>query len=169
MELYVVRHGIAEFSSLDKPDEDRALTPKGRKRTREVARGLRAIGCRPKLIATSPLVRAEQTARILADVLKPKAGMDVLDFLAPGAAARDVARWLRGCEEESAMIVGHAPDVSRIAGGLLTRGRIDIPFKKAAVCGVAFEDSPTLAAGSLLWMLPPNLLRALGAGKGGAP
>jgi phosphohistidine phosphatase len=169
MELYVVRHGIAEPPAADKADAERALTSRGRTRTLQAAEGLRAVGCRPERIATSPLVRAEQTARIIARILCPAAGVEVQDFLAPGAAARDVVRWLRACGEESAMVVGHAPDVSAIAGGLLTRGRIDIAFKKAAACCVSFDDEPALGAGCLVWMLQPGQLRALGAGGCAAP
>jgi phosphohistidine phosphatase SixA len=62
------------------------------------------------------------------------------------------------------MVVGHAPDVSTVTGRLLTRGRIEIAFKKAAACCVSFDDRPALGSGRLVWLLQPSQLRALGAG-----
>ena len=168
MELYVVRHGIAEEPAADKADAERALTARGRSRTRQAARGLRVLGCRPERVATSPFVRAEQTARIIARILCPDAPLEVQDYLAPGATARDVIRWLRGCGEESALIVGHAPDVSEIAGGLLTQSRVDMVFEKAAACCISFDGTPALASGRLVWLLQPPVLHALGA-RGRAP
>jgi phosphohistidine phosphatase len=164
MELYIVRHGIAEERSPGRPDAERALTSRGRRRTRQAAEGLRALGGRPERMATSPLVRCDETARIIADVICPDVPLEVQDFLAPGATARDLLQWLRGCREGSAMVVGHAPDVSAIAGGLLTREGIDILFKKAAACCISFEDRPALGAGCLMWLLQPSQLRALGTG-----
>src|SRR5262245_2985211 len=69
MNLYLMRHGIAVTA--DQPgvesDGERALTPKGIKRMRRAVRGLRRLGISFDAILTSPLVRARQTAEIVAD------------------------------------------------------------------------------------------------------
>src|SRR4051812_39404978 len=66
MDLLIVRHGIAEdketFGESGQSDDLRALTPKGRKKMARVARGLRAVEPSVALFASSPLVRARQTA-----------------------------------------------------------------------------------------------------------
>ncbi|MBN9165380.1 MAG: histidine phosphatase family protein, partial [Myxococcales bacterium] len=68
MKLYVMRHGPAEDNAPTGRDEDRALTPAGRERTRAVARALLAADEAPLTIIASPLVRALQTAEIVAAV-----------------------------------------------------------------------------------------------------
>ncbi|MBM3462072.1 MAG: phosphohistidine phosphatase SixA, partial [Armatimonadetes bacterium] len=67
MDLYILRHGIAyDHGHPDYPDDDsRPLTPKGRRRTRRIARGMRDLGLRFDAILTSPLPRARQTAEIV--------------------------------------------------------------------------------------------------------
>jgi phosphohistidine phosphatase len=163
MELYIVRHGIAQEQGEGGPaDAERALTPDGRRKARRAAKGLKALGCRPGRLATSPLLRAEQTARIMAQVLCPDAPFEECEFLRPGVTPDAVARWLKGLREGSVMIVGHMPDVAEVASGLLTKGAgLDIAFKKAAVCCISFDAAPDMGTGRLEWLLQPAQLSAL--------
>ena len=71
MILYILRHGIAEDEAPKGDDGARRLTPRGRAKMRAVAAGMRALGLRYDVILTSPLVRAVETAAILADVYAP--------------------------------------------------------------------------------------------------
>jgi phosphohistidine phosphatase len=66
MKLYVVRHGPAEDAATSGADSDRALTAAGRERVRAVARALIEIDEVPRLVVSSPLVRAVQTGEIVA-------------------------------------------------------------------------------------------------------
>jgi phosphohistidine phosphatase len=67
MELLIIRHAIAvDRTTPGLPDDQRALTPEGRKKFREAARGLTRIVKRPDALLTSPLLRARQTAEIAA-------------------------------------------------------------------------------------------------------
>ena len=70
MRLLIVRHAIAEdrvaFAATGKDDDERPLTEEGRSRMEQGARGLRQLVPALDLVATSPLVRAVQTAEILA-------------------------------------------------------------------------------------------------------
>ena len=162
MELYIVRHGLAGQSTEDAGDDERALTPKGRQKTHKVAEGLRALGCRPGRIATSPLKRAAETAQIIADVIGSDAPLDVCNFLVPGATAKAVADWLATLEEDSVMIVGHMPDTAEIAASLIFgQPGADIVFKKSAVCCISFEGAPAEGAGRLEWLLQPAQLCAI--------
>src|SRR5687767_11718267 len=68
MKLYVMRHGPAEDVSPSGRDGDRALTPSGRDRVRVVAKALLDGDESPFAVITSPLVRALQTAEIVANV-----------------------------------------------------------------------------------------------------
>jgi phosphohistidine phosphatase len=65
MELYLIRHGIAEDKQPDIKDEERSLTKEGRQKTEKVAQKIKKLGLQFEVIVTSPLVRARQTAEIL--------------------------------------------------------------------------------------------------------
>jgi phosphohistidine phosphatase len=71
IELYFVRHGIAVERIPGVPDSFRELTGKGRRRFRKTARAFAQLGRSLDLILTSPLVRAVQTAEILAERAQP--------------------------------------------------------------------------------------------------
>jgi phosphohistidine phosphatase len=164
MKLYLVRHGIAQDRDAEgvTSDADRALTRKGESRTRKAARGLRAMGVQPDVIATSPYRRARETADILADELQVREEPAVCDFLAPGATVGALVDWLLTTAGDSCMVVGHVPDVGRLAAGVLrAAGGIDITFGKAAVCCVSFDEAPAEGQGTLEWLLQPRHLRAL--------
>src|ERR1700682_4369119 len=77
MQLYIVRHGIAIDREDPKcpPDPERYLTEEGIEKTKQVAKGVAALGVAADLFLTSPYVRAAQTAQIFASALeyaKPK-------------------------------------------------------------------------------------------------
>ena len=165
MKLYIVRHGIAQEPGSPgvSSDDDRALTDEGRDKTRAAAEGLRTLGCRPDCIGTSPLCRAEQTARIMADVLAPKASFKVCKPLAPGGRLDEFVAWLRRLKDEQVMIVGHMPGVAEFASGLLAeKSEVDLVFKKAGTCCISFDGEPGRGRGCLEWMRQPRQLRDLG-------
>ena len=68
--VFLVRHGIAADAAPGQPDESRPLTAKGRRRFRRTARAFARLGERVDKLITSPLVRAVQTAEILARALR---------------------------------------------------------------------------------------------------
>jgi len=169
VQLYIVRHGIAQPRGAAgvSCDAERALTPKGRRRTRLAAEGLTALGCRPERIGTSPLRRCEETAVIIADVVCPEAPVEVCEFLAPGAVVEDVLDWMGRFVHDSMMIVGHMPDVAEIASGLLSAGTgLDMVFKKAGACSIWFDGEAARQVGRLEWLLQPRHLCALAKGGG---
>jgi phosphohistidine phosphatase len=112
MQLILVRHAKA---AAGEPDDLRPLTPEGREQARGLAEQLRAEKIRPDAIVTSPLLRAKQTAEVIAEQL----GADVVpdDRLSPGATAEDVTAAVSG-RGETVVAVGHQPDCSRIAAAL---------------------------------------------------
>ena len=83
--LYLVRHGLAaeqgpEFAN----DDDRPLTSGGIERLRAQVLGLRELDVRIDRVLTSPLVRAAQTAEILAAGVGCDAPLVTVDALRPG-------------------------------------------------------------------------------------
>jgi phosphohistidine phosphatase len=115
MRLLIVRHAEASPGS---PDELRPLTPEGREHARRLGDTLRAEGLTPDAVLSSPLLRAQETARALAF------GEPVVDErLAPGATAAGI-RAAAAERGGTVVVVGHQPDCSRAVAEL---GRRDEP------------------------------------------
>src|SRR5262249_54868870 len=109
-ELYILRHGIAvEPGTPGIPDDERPLTPKGRRPIREIGRALRRRDLPLDRIVTSPLPRASATAEIAAEELGVEDRLETADVLRAGSDARAIRDWLRQRTENCLMIVGHNP------------------------------------------------------------
>ncbi len=158
MKLYVMRHGPAEDVSATGRDADRALTASGRDRVRSVAKALEHAGESPRLIFTSPLARALQTAEIVAAVTN--ADVVTRAELGTSAAPLPLLRQALSERKKRVMVVGHEPDLSALVAHLVGRGP-EQGMLKALVVGVAlhFEDE---AAGALFarlrFVLDPKTL-----------
>jgi phosphohistidine phosphatase len=161
-ELYLVRHGLAEERGDAWPDDSkRPLTDEGISRMRKAARGLARLGMSVEVVLTSPLVRARQTAEILAGALDPRPSLVNVDSLAPdGAYAAVVADLEKHARKTRLALVGHEPMIGEFAARILG-SRHPIEFKKGAVCRIDIEDLPPAGPGDLRWMLTPKILRAL--------
>lgn len=167
MQLLVIRHAIAEdreaFSVTGQPDDLRPLTPRGRRRMRRAAAGLRRVVPELGVLATSPLTRAAQTAGILADAY---GGVPVESWneLSPGASPSMLVDRLRSLRVEAGpvAVVGHEPDLGELVSWLLT-GRTGsfVEMKKGAACLLGFEGPPDPERARLLWLLTPGQLRRL--------
>jgi phosphohistidine phosphatase len=162
-ELYLVRHAIADERGPQWPnDAKRPLTEQGIARFTEAVEGLRRIDVEIDEIFTSPLVRAKQTAEILAAGLKHKPHVRVLRALEPGhGPAAVIARLAEEAKKGRVALVGHEPDLGDLASHLLGTKKL-VPFKKGGVCRIDVATLPTARAGTLVWFLPPKILRALG-------
>jgi phosphohistidine phosphatase len=134
LKLYVMRHGPAEDDSPG-GDAHRALTPAGRDRVRDVAKALVAAGEVPKLVMSSPLVRALQTAEIVHAYAKIEAPVQVHPAIAPHGPALDFVRDQAARGKKRLMIVGHEPDCSILVATLLGRP-LTLPFTKAMVAAL---------------------------------
>ncbi|OQB11307.1 MAG: Phosphohistidine phosphatase SixA [Deltaproteobacteria bacterium ADurb.Bin207] len=121
MKLFMMRHGTAEDADHvgEVQDFDRALSMRGRKRIRQMGRALRENWLLPDLIASSPLVRALQTAEILAASLDPNEPVIVRRELAPQGDIFALVKELMDSEIESALLVGHEPSLSEFVTSLL--------------------------------------------------
>jgi len=168
MELLVIRHGVAEdreeYARQGKDDSLRPLTDEGRWKMERVARGLRHVVPSLDLVATSPFVRAEQTARIVAAAYDD-ADVIHVDTLTPDGVPDEFLAWLG--EHRSAghvAAVGHEPHLGALVAWLVTgqwaEGRIAL--RKGGACLVELEGERLRAGeGRLLWLLTPAVLRKL--------
>lgn len=120
MKLILVRHAAAIERSSGGADELRYLTPEGRAFFRKTARTLGKKGLAPEAILTSPLLRAVQTADILAESLDYSGPLAALEALAPGFDLDRLARVLADYRQAGELvIVGHEPDLSELVVALL--------------------------------------------------
>jgi phosphohistidine phosphatase len=121
-------------------DSDRSLTASGRDRVRSVAKYLLELQEPPLQIITSPLVRAVQTAEIVALVTRlgdRQGHVEVRRELSPGGgggAALVLSVESAGCKR--VMLVGHEPDMSELTDTLASKGSPQ-PFEKAMVVGLS--------------------------------
>jgi phosphohistidine phosphatase len=154
MQLYFVRHGLAEDSVEVMTDAERQLTREGIHRTRTMGRTLVAAGVKPRRLFSSPLARALQTAEILAQILDVKT--TVRKALSPGFDVEAVAKLLTGLKaDDEVMFVGHEPDLSGVISQIIGGG--EIIMKKGSVARVDVGLQEPLR-GALLWLLAPKLV-----------
>lgn len=164
-ELYIMRHGIAvdRGTAGYADDAKRPLTPDGRKRMKEITVGLMRAGFDPDWIVTSPLVRAAETAEIVADGLGGRVPRDDCDALRPGGSPEALLTFLaKQPGRRRVLVVGHEPDLSELAARLVGAGRhAHLGFKKGGCCLITFQEFPPRAPGQLLWWLTPRLMRKM--------
>src|SRR5262249_10447119 len=138
MELYIIRHGLAHplGQKNDFTDEKRTSTSQGRDRIREIAKGLRKRDVRPELVLTSPLIRAQETAEIVADSLGVDKQMLVTTpHLAPDSPFEELLVEIKEKHVESIALVGHEPDLGELAGLIISgEDQVALPLRKGGVC-----------------------------------
>jgi phosphohistidine phosphatase len=164
MQLYLVRHGIAMDREAPgcPPDAERPLTPKGMKRTRAAALGLRALKIRPDAVLTSPWLRAAQSAEIFCEVIGfPSGKIMRVDALKGTSTPSEIFRELAKLRAKQVLCFGHEPHLHLvIAQALHTRTRITELKKAGLACLLLERISPP--QGQLLALYPPSTLRLLG-------
>ena len=130
-------------------------------RLRKAARGLARLGVSFDVVLASPLVRARQTAEIIAAELDPRAHVVISEALAPGGTYQAL---MADLEKHSAAtriaLVGHEPGIGELAARLIGT-RHPIEFKKGAVCRIDVDALPPSAPGDLRWLLTPKILKHL--------
>lgn len=166
MKLLVIRHAIAmdreEFAQTGQPDDLRPITARGAGKMERVAEGLRREIESLDQLATSPLTRARQTAKILADAYGI-GGAEVTTSLMPGARPEEFENWCDADGEGKVVaIVGHEPHLSSLVTWLL-RGRDEsrLRLKKGGACLLEFESQPHRDSGTLNWLLTPRQLKKM--------
>jgi phosphohistidine phosphatase len=164
MHLLVIRHAIARdklaWGEAGRPDELRPLTRKGRRLMRRNLRGLVQLVGTPDVLAASPLVRAWETAEIVARAF---AGLEIEEatVLAPGQPPSAVAGWLREfAGRELVAIVGHEPGLGLLVSWLLAGGGAFMQLRKGGACLLELEGVESASA-ALLWSVTPRQLRRI--------
>jgi phosphohistidine phosphatase len=158
MEIYLLRHGIAEEGQPGRPDSERVLTSEGREKLRRVLKRARAAGADPSLILSSPFQRAVQTAEIAAEVLGYKAQIEQTRALVPDARPNEVWDAIRERKGEKAILLAsHEPLMSSAVALLLGVPALMVDMKKAALVRVDCDRFGPQPACVLKWMLTPSV------------
>ena len=166
MLLILLRHGIAEAADSTGDDFGRPLTPEGRKKVARAAAGLQKLVPALDTLASSPKLRARQTAQLARDAWGRAAPavtewpelLEENDFAA-------LTRKLWALETKTVLLVGHQPNLENLVGALLGRPGLKMEWKKAGVCAIDADfERETFV---LQWLLPPKVLRALPSEKQG--
>src|SRR5579883_3144637 len=145
-EIYIMRHGIAGNRDTAGPVDDakRRLTPEGREKMQKAAKGLKRLGLKLDWILSSPLLRAVETAEIVAESLPLKISIEVCEELRPGRSFDDLMVCLAAQpERKRILLVGHEPDPSLLAARLIGAGRnANFGFKKGGCCLIVADRLP---------------------------
>ncbi len=166
MNLYFLRHGIAVERGAPgfETDASRQLTPKGRRQLHKVTAAIRVMNVRFDMILSSPLVRARQTAEIVATDLKLKKRLVLADELKPGGDAKKLIRKITASKPlpENLLLVGHEPDLSGLISTFVA-GRPDAGFalKKGGLAKLETEKLRAGQCATLAWLLTPAQMKLM--------
>lgn len=172
MRLLIVRHAVAvdrdTFARTGEPDALRPATAPGLKKMRQNVLGLRTLVPRVHVLASSPLVRARQTAELLQ---RPYGVAEIahVPALAPDRKPVELVEWLAGLEATSgdftAAVVGHEPHLGQLVSFLLTgRRRPFVEIRKGGACLLDLGEDVAPGTAALRWMAGSRMLRAVGRG-----
>lgn len=157
MNLFVIRHADAAH---DAPtDYERELTDKGREQSKRLGRFLGALGARPDVILTSPLVRAVETAELLAASMSGEVPVTRDERLGCGMMPDEAyaAIWEHG-KAGTVFLVGHQPDLSCLCADLAGMQSAGCFAMKKAACACFSLDKPGRGDAVLNWLVPPKLI-----------
>ena len=155
MRCYFLRHGLAvEADDWSGSDFDRPLTGEGRARMRRAAKAIAALRLEIDVIVTSPLLRAKQTAAIVAKELQLHDRL-VEDERLGGEFGPD--RLADILAEHRRANAGMSRTIGHLVGGA------GIEFKKGSLACVNVPN-PSILQGELVWLMPAKVLALKGVG-----
>jgi len=166
MELYILRHAIAVERGTKGYEDDtqRPLTPKGERKMRRVAKGMKKLGLSFDLILSSRLTRARQTAQIVAETFEAVERLKFSAHLAPDGETEDLIHDLKRLyhRPNSVVLVGHEPYLSGLMATLLTgKSALDVNFKKGSLCLLTVDSLQHGRCATLEWLLTPRQMARL--------
>lgn len=158
MFLHLLRHAHAgDPLAWDGPDAARPLSEKGRAQSARLGRFLAAQRFAPDLLITSTKVRAIETAEIVGRLLDASIAVD--DRLAGPLHLEDVEAILAAHgDPEEPVLVGHDPDFTDLLSALC--GAAGVGMRKGAFARIEIDRPLQPGAGTLRWLVPPDLLRS---------
>lgn len=112
MEIYLLRHGIAEDRSESGDDAHRVLTAQGIRQISHTALVMQTLHIQLDAIVTSPYYRTRQTADLIAHTFRVPPIVD--ERLSPGFDVQLLHYVLQQTRQSRVLFVAHEPDLSWI-------------------------------------------------------
>lgn len=159
-DLFLVRHARAVNQAAN--DWERALIAEGRKEARAVGAALAKLHVAWDAVAVSPLVRAVETATLIAVEVGYEGGLVVDHALAPDGTTTAMLSVCDRLEGSSIAIVGHEPSMGQLLSDLV--GRPGLAMVKAGIVRLAFDGPIAVGAGKLVWSISPRQLSPIRGG-----
>jgi phosphohistidine phosphatase len=165
MRIIIIRHGIAEQTASGAKGQDdalRELTKAGKQKMRRAAEGLAKVVPEIDRIASSPLIRAAQTAEILADAYEGVKTVQIA-ALSPRKPPAQLVEWLNAHPGDATVaLVGHEPHLSTFLCWLLTGLQESfVELKKGGMAMIEIASPVTAGRAKLLWLLKPSQVKKL--------
>ena len=165
MDLFILRHGDAG-NRLSDPIKDtkRQLTVSGKKEVVEIAKSLKKLGVKFNIIFSSPLSRAFQTAKIIAEEYKFKKQIEQSEELKPNGSKDFLYNKLSKLNIDSViLIVGHEPYLSSMINDIISNNKNsnNIILKKAGLSRIKITSTVPILKGELRWLLTPRILKKI--------
>lgn len=155
MNLYLIRHSIAENISINKKDFDRELTEEGKFVINKTSEAWKNYIDNVDIVLTSPLTRAIQTAEIISLNLQEIPNVIKDNNLGTGSRTADLIDLLNSLNYKDVMIVGHQPDLSIHINNFCGTGSLNLAFPPASLAKIEFENSIKYGRGKLIYFIPP--------------
>ena len=162
MDLLVMRHGEAGRSSPSPGDSKRSLTTEGKQEIMDLSNGLKSLEIKLDCIFSSPLLRAKQTAEIVAKSLKFKGKIEEIDALKPEGSRLEFYSILSRLKQDSVvLVVGHEPYLSEMISEAISQSGCRINLKKSGLARMRILSTLPKIKGELRWLLTPKHLKKI--------
>ncbi len=155
MNLYLIRHSLAENISTNKKDFDRELTEEGKLIIAKASSAWKNYLGQIDVVLTSPLTRAMQTAEIISTNLQEIPNLIKDNNLGTGSRTADLIDLLNSIEYKNVIVVGHQPDLSHHINNFCGTGSFNLAFPPASLAKIEFENSIKYGRGRLIYFVPP--------------
>ncbi len=159
MILYLIRHGDAEKALGNKTDFERELTGDGKQKMERAANYWKNVIPGFDFIVSSPLIRAKQTAEIVAKTFEYKNDVIIDNSLMNDGETKDILDLIDSLKGENIAIVGHQPDFSYHLSNLISNGTAAVDFKKGAIAKVIFDGKAKISRGVLEFLIPTGTFK----------
>jgi phosphohistidine phosphatase len=163
MDLYILRHGKAEEHTQSiTSDAKRQLTKTGRKDIECIAKTLKNFNIKVDYIISSPLIRAQETANIVATHLwDKKKKITIWDELKPESNVLDIHKKLiKLTPDTKILLVGHEPHLTDLISSIISpESNVSINLKKGGFVSMSVNSSESRVVGTLQSILTPKQLK----------
>ena len=153
MHVYILRHAKADFT---RKWEESPVSEEGEKElVRVLDLAKKGFGFKPTLVATSPILRATQTADIVTREMGRTRSV-VEECLHPDSKPARVLAYLRTLrKDEEVVLVTHMPIIFDLLHDLIG-GKGEVELLNGSLAAVEFKGKAARGKGKLVWLIQPR-------------